>query len=82
MRVRVRVGVRLRVRLEGEGEFKGEGGGEFKDRVNVHGNITVTMIMQPLFIRYSYWFCLAQKRKFSHGNCVLLRTKAIVFKWA
>ena len=76
MRVRVRVGVRL----EGEGEFKGEGGGAFKDRVNAHGKITVAMIMQPLFIRYSYWFCLAQKRKFSHGNCVLLRTKAIIFK--
>ena len=33
------------------------GEGEFKDRVKGYGNITVAMIMQLSFIRYSYWFC-------------------------
>ena len=43
-----------------KGEGKGEGGGEgeFKDRVKGYGNITVAMIMQLSFIRYSaHWFC-------------------------
>ena len=35
----------------------GEGEGEFKGRVKAYGNITVPMIMQLSFIRYSYWFC-------------------------
>ena len=39
------------------GEFKGKGESEFKDRVKAYGNITVAMIMQRSFIRYSYWFC-------------------------
>ena len=33
------------------------GGSEFKDMVKAYGNITVAMIMQLSFIRYSYWFC-------------------------
>ena len=40
---------------KGEGEGKGEG--EFKNRAKAYGNITVAMIMQLSFIRYSYWFC-------------------------
>ena len=36
--------------------FKGKGEGEFKERVKACGNITVAMIMQLSFIRYSYWF--------------------------
>ena len=47
--VKTRVRVRVRVRVGGEGEFK--------DRVKGYGNITVAMIMQLSFIRYSYWFC-------------------------
>ena len=35
----------------------GEGEGEFKDRLKAYGNVTVAMIMQLLFICYSYWFC-------------------------
>ena len=42
---KTRVGVNPR----GEGEFKG--------RVKAYGNITVPMIMQLSFIRYSHWFC-------------------------
>ena len=49
---------------EGEGEFGGEGEDEFNGRVKAYGNITVPMIMQLSFIRYSYWFCQAQKRNF------------------
>ena len=40
---------------KGEGEGKDEG--EFKNRAKAYGNITVAMIMQLSFIRYSYWFC-------------------------
>ena len=59
---RVRVGVGVGVvgsefKGGGGGEFKGGGGGEFKDMVKAYGNITVAMIMQLSFIRYSYWFC-------------------------
>ena len=32
--------------------------------MKAYGNITVSMIMQQSFIRYSYWFCSAQKRNF------------------
>ena len=42
---------------EGEGEFGGEGEDEFNGRAKAYGNITVPMIMQLSFIRYSYWFC-------------------------
>ena len=55
-RVRVTPRVRVGVGVVG-GEFKGGGGGEFKDMVKAYGNITVAMIMQLSFIRYSYWFC-------------------------
>ena len=44
--------------------FKGGGEGELKERVKSYGNITVAMTMQLSFIRYSYWFCQAQKRNF------------------
>ena len=58
----------MRVRGEGEsevgGESKGEGEGEFKGKMKAYGNITVPLIMQLSFIRYSYWFCKAQKRNF------------------
>ena len=33
--------------------FKGKGEGEFKETVKAYGNITVAMIMQLPFIRYS-----------------------------
>ena len=49
---------------KGGGEGKGKGGGGGEDRVKAYGNITVSMIMQRSFIRYSYWFCSAQKRNF------------------
>ena len=57
-KARVRVTPRVRVGVGvGGGEFKGGGGSEFKDMVKAYGNITVAMIMQLSFIRYSYWFC-------------------------
>ena len=55
-KTRVRVTPRVGVWGEGKGVFKGKGEGEFKERVKACGNITVAMIMQLSFIRYSYWF--------------------------